>query len=265
MNRTSPPLRRLPGLVPGTVAPVVVIAAVTLVAILAAPFGTGPMPAAERLIFWSLAIAWNAAKWGLWYRFVGPRAGPGWQAQLALALGGAILLNLTLPFEIGLLFDLLGEPYLVSWPTTFASALAISLAISLVFAVAQPHPAPPPPVTVPPAPPALPAAAAPTGLAARAGTDLAAVHAVVAEDHYLRLTLADGRAPLILYRFGDAVRDLAAVDGLQVHRGAWVAAAAVVGGLRQGRRWRLRLAGGGTVPVSASFAAAVRARGWLKG
>lgn len=253
----------------------VVVAAATLVAMLAGAFGTGPMPALERLVFWALAIGWNAGKWWLWYRFVAPLAGPGWQAQVALALGGAILLNLGLPFEIELLFRILGEPFAVSWPVTFASALAISLAISMVLAVTQTEPRadspraappalPPAPAPAPPPAPAPAAPATPTGLAARAGAALADIRAVVAEDHYLRLTLADGRSPLVLYRLGDAVRDLARLDGLQVHRGAWVAASAVVGATRDGRKWRLRLAGGTTLPVSDSFVAAVRARGWLQ-
>lgn len=272
MNKASR-IRRAAG--PAMFAQLVVVAAAALIAVLAAPFGTAPMPALERLVFWAAAIGFNAAKWWLWYRFVAPRAGPGWQAQVALALGGAILLNLTLPFEIGLLFRLLGEPFQVSWPVTFASALAISLAISLVLAVARPEPRgtepTPAPATVQPIsvqltsiqPTTLVSEAPSSGLATRAGVDLSQIHAIVAEDHYLRLTLANGRTPLILYRFGDAVRDLAAIDGTQIHRGAWVAAAAVTGARRDGRKWRLCLAGGATLPVSDSFLAPVRARGWL--
>ena len=66
----------------------------------------------------------------------------------------------------------------------------------------------------------------------------------------------------MLYRFGDAVRELVGIDGLQVHRGAWVAAAGITGAARDGRKYRLRV-GDVEVPVSTTSLPAVRARGWL--
>ncbi|WBY06730.1 hypothetical protein PIB19_14450 [Sphingomonas sp. 7/4-4] len=49
-----------------------------------------------------------------------------------------------------------------------------------------------------------------------------------------------------------------------MHRGAWVAADAVEGAERDGRRWRLRLAGGAAISVSATYAAEARRRQWLR-
>jgi DNA-binding LytR/AlgR family response regulator len=72
-----------------------------------------------------------------------------------------------------------------------------------------------------------------------------------------------GDKPLLLYRFGDAIADLDGLDGLQVHRGAWIAARAVAGAEREGRRWWLRLPDGTRLPVSERHLPAVRARGWL--
>jgi len=244
----------------------IAIAAAAFVAVVAAPFGTAYLAPLARALFWALAIGFNAAKWWLWYRLAGPRFGDGWAADIALAFSGAVLLNLSLPFEIMLLFRLLGEPLALDWASTFAKALAISLAVSALIAAARSGAAPaavsPAAPDTPPPPPRL--AAATSGLAARAGlADPAAIRAIIAEDHYLRLLLADGRTPLILYRFGDALAELGGVDGLQVHRGAWVAASAVAGAVRDGRRVSLRLVGGASVPVSERFVAAVRARGWL--
>ena len=72
-----------------------------------------------------------------------------------------------------------------------------------------------------------------------------------------------GDKPLLLYRFGDALADLEGLDGLQVHRGTWVAARAVRSAEREGRRWWLTLPGGTRLPVSDRHLPAVRARGWL--
>lgn len=100
------------------------------------------------------------------------------------------------------------------------------------------------------------------GLALKA--DLSRLLAVTAEDHYLRLHMDDGRKPMVLYRFGDALADLADQDGVQVHRGAWIAARGVAGAERDGRRWWLRLPDGTRLPVSERHLPAVRERGWLK-
>ena len=103
------------------------------------------------------------------------------------------------------------------------------------------------------------------GILFRAGVrDLADVQAVTAEDHYCRFHLAGGAKPLVLARFADVLAELTGIDGEQVHRGAWIAAASVDGAMREGRAWRLVLADGTRLPVSASYVAAVRARGWLR-
>lgn len=236
-----------------------------LLCVLASPFGTAALPVPERLVFWTLLIGINIAKWQLWYRHLADRAGPGWQAALLMVVAGAILLNATLPLELELAFRLVGLTVAIPWAPTFVSALMVSLAIGAGIAVARQRPdAAADAVTDNTAAPGQRVAIVSGGLAARAGLpDLGAVRAVLAEDHYLRLRLDDGRTPLVLYRFGDALCELAALDGEQVHRGAWVAAAAVTGAVRDGRRWRLVLADGTTAPVSPSFVAAVRARGWL--
>jgi DNA-binding LytR/AlgR family response regulator len=92
---------------------------------------------------------------------------------------------------------------------------------------------------------------------------MARLLAVTSEDHYLRLHMEGGDKPLLLYRFGDALADLSTLDGLQVHRGAWIAARAVSAAAREGRRWWLRLPDGTRLPVSERHMPAVRARGWL--
>lgn len=197
-----------------------VIAASTA-ATLAGPFGTHLLPLPARILFWVVLIGWNAIKWRLWYQYV-PLVLPAtrWGAIL-LALGGGLVLNAMLPFEINFLFRAVGYSKSLPFGGLFLTAAIISISISAVIGVvkggrhagaatdvASPAPAPAP------APFSLPVA----GLAAR--EELDDLHAMVAEDHYLRLHFGSGRQALVLYRFGDAVRELASTDGQQIHRGA---------------------------------------------
>lgn len=240
---------------------IVCVLAASVAAVLAGPFGTDQLPLPARILFWIVLIGWNALKWRLWYRFVPPLIPDTRLAEILFAIVGAVALNAMLPFEIGFMFSAVGHPRSLPFAGLFATATIISLSISAVIAAIATMRAPALPAAAlavaAPAPPVLP----PSGLAARA--NLADLHAVVAEDHYLRLHFADGRRSLQLYRFGDAVRELAVLDGQQVHRGAWVATAARAKALRDGRKWRLQLSDGTVVAVSETYLPALRARGWL--
>lgn len=90
----------------------------------------------------------------------------------------------------------------------------------------------------------------------------AEVWAVSAEDHYLRLHTSKGQ-DLILMRLADAVAELEGIDGAQVHRSWWVARAAVVDAERGDGRAILTLKDGCKVPVSRTYAKALRERGWF--
>ncbi len=87
------------------------------------------------------------------------------------------------------------------------------------------------------------------------------IHAVEAEDHYLRIHTARG-SDLILLRLADAIAELDGLEGAQTHRSWWVAKAAVQGVRRGDGRAVLILPGGVEAPVSRSFAPALRAQGW---
>lgn len=79
------------------------------------------------------------------------------------------------------------------------------------------------------------------------------------EDHYVRVHRRVGSS-LELLTLSDAIGRYGAADGLQVHRGWWVAAGAVQGAERDGRNWQLRLANGLRVPVGRQRLADARAR-----
>lgn len=90
----------------------------------------------------------------------------------------------------------------------------------------------------------------------------ATIHAVEAEDHYLRVH-TDAGEELITARFRDALAELAEAPGFLIHRSWWVAGDAIeeVRWLRG--RGELRLTSGLTAPVSRSHAATLKAAGWF--
>lgn len=89
----------------------------------------------------------------------------------------------------------------------------------------------------------------------------AAIRAVQAEDHYLRIH-TDRGSDLILMRLSDALEELQGLEGAQTHRSWWVAREAVRDVGRSDGRAVLTLEGGLTAPVSRRYARALRAAGW---
>jgi LytTr DNA-binding domain len=85
--------------------------------------------------------------------------------------------------------------------------------------------------------------------------------ALEAEDHYVRVH-TDAGIELVTVRFADALAELAQAHGYQTHRSWWVAADAI-----ENARWRrgagdLRLVGDLVVPVSRTYAPALKEAGW---
>jgi hypothetical protein len=217
-------------------------AAAALLMIVTGGFGTGDLPLGLRAFFWAMLIGWNLAKWQSWFALT-VKTPTDWMRS---ALVGAVLLNLLIPLEIGLCLRAIGVHAAPLWPATWGRALLISLVLFAPIYVVKRR-------LWPARAAALPHA--PDGLLARAGVGPERLVAVAAEDHYCRVHRAEGSSALVHYRFADALAELAGLDGGQVHRGIWVAAPAVSGALREGRRWRLLLSDGRSVPVSASHLA----------
>ena len=215
-------------------------------------FATGTMPAGQRLCFWLVLIGWNCLKWQLWFVAL-VHSQRDW---LKACLLGTVLLGLPLPYEIWLSTLAVGAearmPHLIgTWWRSLAIG-AVILATIFAFARVTGHRL----FGSPPKP-------APPELLDRAGIDPARLTSVIAEDHYCRVRQSGGPSALIHYRFGDALAELAQMEGEQVHRGAWVAANAVAGVRREGRRWILLLSDQNEVAVSATYLPKVRERGWL--
>lgn len=87
----------------------------------------------------------------------------------------------------------------------------------------------------------------------------AAIIALRAEDHYVRIYTDAGEA-LTLLRLGDAIRMAAPTAGIRVHRSNWIADRAVSGFRRTGHTGIVTLSNGLEVPVSRSYRAEVEAR-----
>ncbi len=112
----------------------------------------------------------------------------------------------------------------------------------------------PPSETAVPAPEAAPAPPFFKRIPSQLGQELLALGA---EDHYLRVITTAG-SDLILMRLSDALTELGDESGLQVHRSWWVAHSAASTISRDQGRTSLRLKNGMEVPVSRTYAAAVR-------
>jgi hypothetical protein len=90
----------------------------------------------------------------------------------------------------------------------------------------------------------------------------AALYAVEAEDHYIRLHTSAG-SDLILLRLSDAMSQLRGIEGAQVHRSWWVAKDACASAQHDGGKLVLVLRDGTKAPVSRSFVRALRDAGWF--
>ncbi len=131
-------------------------------------------------------------------------------------------------------------------PALFMAVLAVQLVLALVaYAVGRRAPAPAIRRTSPNFLDKLPPHLA---------GDLVALEA---QDHYLKVH-TDRGSHMILMRLSDAAAQLSEDQGLQVHRGWWVANDAVASAGKS----QLRLRNGLTVPVSRTYFQAVRNRGW---
>jgi hypothetical protein len=143
----------------------------------------------------------------------------------------------------------------VAWRTGLICIAASILAAALTARLKPAAPASTPPTIAPATGPAF-ANRLPLRLR---GAELWAVEA---EDHYLRLHTSKGQ-DLILLRMADALAELQAMDGAQVHRSWWVAREGVADARRVDRRAVIVLKDGREVPVSRSFTGRVRGLGWI--
>ena len=247
-----------------------VVGLVAAIAVLAylGPFDTwGRLSLPDRVAFWTLAIGTN---W-LFGMIVGFAAGlvlekRGWPAWAGVVAGGTAVASVPGTALVWLLvavymdYRMTGAAELAS---LYSQVAAIHLMLNVLvtcFIIARLKRAGTEegsiaarPSGEPPGAPFL------DRIPARLGRNLLHLHM---QDHYVEVHTEEG-SDLLLLRFRDALREVGDLDGAQVHRSHWVARAAVAGVERRNGRIALRLVNGREVPVSRSFAPALRERGWL--
>lgn len=220
-------------------------------------FGSEAMPMRLRLAYWiGLCLTGTLVRMGLERRVLAP-VQPTRSPWFRLGVRTVCLVaSLTLPVWLAgeLAF---GRPIRLGalahyvWPV-----LVVTIAVSAMQTLRQTRsaePQPRPEDRTPP--PHLLERLAPAWRTAE-------LYAVQAEDHYLRLHTSRGQQ-LILMRLGDALAQLPASEGAQTHRSWWVARAAIEDIRHGAGRATLYLKGGVRAPVSRTYAAVLRAAGWI--
>ncbi|MHA6718196.1 LytTR family DNA-binding domain-containing protein [Sphingomonas sp. RS6] len=144
----------------------------------------------------------------------------------------------------------------------FLMVLAVTAAITAINLGARPAASSAEPI--PPVPAPAECDATPPPLAERLPPHVqgAPIHALEAEDHYLRVHTGAGSV-LILMRLGDAIALLDGVAGERTHRSWWVARDAVRAVERKDGRAALTLADDTIAPVSRSAYPRLRDAGWF--
>lgn len=219
-------------------------------------FGSGQAPLPTRLIYWvGLCVAGAVVGTG-----VSQLIGRDGRADARPWLYGSLIaIGITLPFTVvvWLVTELMfhGPPRPAALPVYLAPVFIITSAMTGLNFLVQRRP-PETHAAVAGAPAARFLDRLPPRLRG------ARIHAVEAQDHYLRLHTSRGE-DLILMRLSDAVAELEGIEGAQTHRSWWVAREAVEDARRGDGRATLTLSGGVEAPVSRAYAKALREAGWF--
>lgn len=219
--------------------------------------GTDELPLLRRLIYWIPMMCAG----GVLGHLVGEAVGRFVRAETNLWLfGAAIALVLSAPLTLlvwvynGAFLGALQPTRTL--PATFGVVLVICAAMTaLIMLASRPGRVTHAPAAGAPAPRVRFMDRLPPKLKG------AALYAVSAEDHYLRLHTSKG-ADLILMRLQDAIAELEGLEGAQTHRSWWVAKDAVESARRDGDKMILSLKGGVEAPVSRPNVRPLRQAGW---
>jgi len=220
---------------------------------LVAPYDTGQLLGlVARFAYWLVTVVSTYSAGFLAHALLAPRLPLPKPAAIAIKAVVTAIAVAALVTLINLVF--LGYwPSRAEWPLFLINILVIALVVAVIIEVAstQRRDAPHDLTT---APPAL--------LDRIAFGKRAPLMALSVEDHYVRIRTTKGQE-MILMRLSDAMREVGATQGLQVHRSHWVALAGVARTRRQGDRAILTLHDGTEIPVSRRYVAAIKEAGLL--
>ena len=229
-------------------------------------YETSQIPLPERIVYWSglMAVGYGATA------VVNPLVFERWMAGAHPALQIAVVACLiSVPVTIGLVvIEYVSDGSIAEpgwWWTQFGYVIVISVLLTTggwtIDRLSRKN------ATAAPTPVALsagPSAPAPPLFADRlpARFRTAEIYAVSAEDHYLRVHTSAGET-MILMRLADAIRELAALEGMQTHRSWWVAKQGLADAAKGDGKVTLKLKSGAEAPVSRTYHKAVKDAGWL--
>jgi len=223
-----------------------VIASIIAILGIAGPFDSfSTMSFAERTLYWGLTVIGSFAV-GLFVSMLTTVTieGVGLSAPLALLMG-----SLTAALPIAAYNGLIQTIFFASaFPAEFVEVLPYALAISVIVAFTYRYARgdKPEPLAVAPDSTGTPVHSAVLAkLPQRVGKDVVSVQA---QDHYVKVTTPLGSA-LLLMKLGQVERDLAALDGLRVHRSWWVRKCHVQRVIRTDGKLLLEMSGGASIPV----------------
>jgi hypothetical protein len=227
-------------------------------------FGTSAAPLVPRLAYWLIVMEAGALIGigvNVGVRLWGRLTGKPWLEGALVSLLIALPLTLVvLVATTGFFGDRTFTLASIGW--LFAMVLAVTAMITAINYATAPHALPP--LAAADRVPESPVRQERPRFADRLPRHLreADLHALQAEDHYLRVHTAAG-SDLILMRLGDAIPELDPIEGARTHRSWWVARAAVIAATRKDGRGELTLTGGVVAPVSRSAYPELRDKGWF--
>jgi hypothetical protein len=226
------------------------------------PFGSYGAPLPDRLVFWIASVIAGTGLSALTTLLL-PIRWRGHSGPVYVLTATALVTPLQ-TLVVQLLLPMIAPPQIVSeisfWQNLPNVAVLVLIGTSAAW-VFQTRPTVAPVVPVQSAPTAPETTPFFARLPHALGTQVLCLEM---EDHYLRVHTSLGNA-LILMRLRDAVAELRAVPGMQVHKSWWVARAALAGAERGKSGWELILTDGRRVPVGRTYRPTLVAEGWLPG
>lgn len=231
-------------------------------------YGTTEIPILERIIYWTGLMALGIVSAALVNPLIFDRLMKDTHPALQIA---AVSLIISVPITVGLVVIEAAEDGTLSqpswwWTQYFYVVIISALLTTGGWAIDRLNTARAATASIVPASgqPVSASAAVSAAFADRLPVKFrsAEIHAVSAEDHYLRVHTSAGET-MILMRLADAIRELGSLEGMQTHRSWWVARQGLADTAKGDGKVTLKLKSGAEAPVSRTYQKAVKDAGWL--
>jgi len=225
--------------------------AASLLLAIGAPFSTDYMSAATRAFYWPLMIG-IAFVLGGYLRYLFSRSEQNSRRPMRWAVIGVLFALIYTPL-IWLVTDVilrLSDISLREMLSLYPDILAFSVTVAMVegyFSSAAK------PASEPEAEPKEQSYSQPRLFERLEDSDGLQVVRLTVNDHYVVVTLDNGRSERILMRLRDAVAELDSLEGFYTHRSHWVNRAFITSSYRKGGRDFVTVSDGEDIPVSRTY------------